>query len=91
MTVLEVTILMLDKPIPGYENDQFFFSLLATTSLVLVMFIGAMAGSTAGGIKVSRIVIAAKGAYINVRKIISPRYVPKARVFACKKRLRFHS
>ena len=37
-----------------------------------------MAGSTAGGIKVSRIVIALKGAYINVRKLISPRYVPKA-------------
>lgn len=30
MTALEVIILMLDKPIPGYENDQFFFSLLAT-------------------------------------------------------------
>jgi trk system potassium uptake protein TrkH len=43
------------------------------------MFIGAMAGSTAGGIKVSRIVIALKGAYINVRKLISPRYVPKAK------------
>ena len=28
MTVLEVIILMLDKPIHGYENDQFFFSLL---------------------------------------------------------------
>ena len=30
MTVLEVIILMLDKPIPGYESEQFFFSLLAT-------------------------------------------------------------
>ncbi|MBQ9083239.1 MAG: TrkH family potassium uptake protein, partial [Clostridia bacterium] len=30
MTVLEVIILMLDKPIPGYENEQLFFSLLAT-------------------------------------------------------------
>ena len=38
-----------------------------------------MAGSTAGGIKVSRIVIAMKGAYINVRKLINPRYVPKAK------------
>ena len=38
-----------------------------------------MAGSTAGGIKVSRIVMAAKGAYINVRKLINPRYVPKAK------------
>ena len=30
MTILEVIILMFDKPIPGYENEQFFFSLLAT-------------------------------------------------------------
>ena len=201
MTVIEVIILMLDKPIPGYENDQFFFSLLATfacagtggfgfipnsiemfhpfsqyvmsiflilfgcnfslyyllligkikevfrseeiriyfliivaavafvflslvgkfeafpqiytteeafrhslfqvsslitttgftttdysvwpmlakTTLIMVMFIGAMAGSTAGGIKISRIIIAIKGAYINVRKLISPRYVPKTK------------
>ena len=201
MTVLEVIILMLDKPIPGYENEQFFFSLLATfgcagtggfgfipgsmelfhpfsqyvmavflilfgvnfslyyllligkvkdvlrseefksyfliitlavtfvflslvgrfeafpqvytteeafrhslfqvaslmttagftttdyavwpmlgkTALVLVMFVGAMAGSTAGGIKASRIIISIKGAYINVRKLINPRYVPKAK------------
>ena len=28
MTVLEVVILMLDKPIPGYESEQLFFSLL---------------------------------------------------------------
>ena len=201
MTVLEVCILMLDKPIPGYENEQFFFSLLATfgcagtggfgflpgsmalfhpfsqyvisiflilygvnfslyyllllgklrdvfrseefksyfliftsavllvflslvarfeayplnytteqafrhtmfqvaslittagftttdyalwpmvgkMTLVMVMFTGSMAGSTAGGIKVSRIVIAVKGAYIHVRKLINPRYVPKAK------------
>lgn len=202
MTVLEVIILMFDKPIPGYENDQFFFSLLAsfgcagtggfgfipgsmelfhpfsqyvmaiflilfgcnfslyyllligkikdafrseelrsyiliivaavgfvflslagrleafpqtytmeeafrhslfqvaslmTTTgysttdynlwpmfgrmvLVMVMFIGGMAGSTAGGTKVSRVVIAVKGAYVNVRKLISPRYVPKEKM-----------
>ena len=201
LTVLEVTVLMLDKPIPGYENEKFFFSLLATfgcagtggfgfipgsmelfhpfsqyvmaiflllygcnfslyyllligkirdvfrseemksyclivltavalvffslagrfedfsqsytteemfrhslfqvaslltttgftttdynvwpmvskTVLLLAMFVGGMAGSTAGGIKVSRILIAFKGAYINVRTLINPRYVPKAK------------
>lgn len=64
----------------GYTTTDYgVWPMLATTSLVMVMFIGAMAGSTAGGIKVSRIVIAIKGAYINVRKMISPRYVPKAR------------
>ena len=53
--------------------------MLAQTTLVVVMFIGAMAGLTAGGIKVSRIVMALKGAYINVRRLINPRYVPKAK------------
>ena len=60
-------------------TDYHVWPMLATTTLIVVMFIGAMAGSTAGGIKVSRIVIALKGAYINVRKLISPRYVPKAK------------
>lgn len=60
-------------------TDYHVWPMLATTSLVAVMFIGAMAGSTAGGLKVSRIVIAVKGAYINVRKLINPRYVPKAK------------
>ena len=60
-------------------TDYHVWPMLATTALIIVMFIGAMAGSTAGGIKVSRIVIAVKGAYINVRKLINPRYVPNAK------------
>ena len=60
-------------------TDYAVWPVLAKTSLIMVMFIGAMAGSTAGGIKVSRIVIALKGAYINVRTLINPRYVPKAK------------
>ena len=60
-------------------TDYSAWPMLAITSLVMVMFIGAMAGSTAGGIKVSRIVIALKGAYINVRKLINPHYIPKAK------------
>ena len=64
----------------GYTTTDFdVWPMLGKTTLVVVMFIGAMAGSTAGGIKVSRIVIALKGAYINVRKLINPRYVPKAK------------
>ena len=54
-------------------TDYNTWPMLAKTTLVLVMFIGAMAGSTGGGIKVSRIIIALKGAYINVRKLINPR------------------
>jgi len=60
-------------------TDYHVWPMLATTCLVLVMFSGGMAGSTAGGIKVSRIVIAMKGVYVNVRKLINPRYVPKAK------------
>ena len=64
----------------GYTTQDYdVWPMLAKTVLVLLMFTGAMAGSTAGGIKVSRIVIAMKGAFINVRKLINPRYVPKAK------------
>jgi trk system potassium uptake protein TrkH len=64
----------------GYTTTDFgVWPMLATTTLVVTMFTGAMAGSTAGGMKISRIVISVKGAYINVRKLINPRYVPKAK------------
>lgn len=64
----------------GYSTTDFnTWPMLAVTILIVVMFIGAMAGSTAGGIKLSRIVIAFKGIYINIRKLINPRYVPKAK------------
>jgi len=65
----------------GYTTTDYnVWPMLAKTTLVLLMFIGAMAGSTAGGMKVSRIVIAVKGSYINVRKLINPRYVPKTKM-----------
>lgn len=60
-------------------TDYQLWPALAKTTLLLVMFVGGMAGSTGGGMKVSRIVMAAKGTYINVRKLINPRYVPKAK------------
>lgn len=64
----------------GFTTTDFnVWPMLAKTTLVLAMFFGAMAGSTAGGIKTSRIIIAIKGAYINVRSLINPRYVPKAK------------
>ena len=64
----------------GYTTTDYnLWPMLGKTALILVMFTGAMAGSTAGGIKVSRIVMAIKGAHINVRKLINPRYVPKAK------------
>ncbi len=64
----------------GYTTTDYdVWPMLAKTTLVLVMFFGAMAGSTAGGIKISRLVIALKGTYVNVRTLINPRYVPRAR------------
>ena len=64
----------------GYTTTDYnVWPMLAKTTLIVVMFIGAMAGSTSGGMKVSRIVIAMKGAYINIRKLINPRYVPKVK------------
>ncbi len=65
----------------GYSTTNFdLWPMAAKAILVFLMIIGAMAGSTAGGIKISRIVIVAKGAYINVRKLINPRYVPKVKI-----------
>ena len=65
----------------GFTTTDFnVWPMLAVTSLMVLMLVGAMAGSTAGGIKISRIVIAVKGAYINVRKLINPRYVPKVKI-----------
>ena len=64
----------------GYSTTDFgAWPMLAQTVLMTIMFMGGMAGSTAGGIKTSRIVIAVKGAYVNVRRLINPRYVPKTK------------
>ena len=60
-------------------TDYQAWPILATTTLFVLMFIGSMAGSTSGGIKLSRILIAVKGAYTNVRKLINPRYVSKTK------------
>lgn len=64
----------------GYSTTDYnLWPLLGKTVLFLIMFTGAMAGSTSGGIKLSRIVIAIKGTHINIRKLINPRYVPKVK------------
>ena len=64
----------------GYSTTDFnLWPMSAITVLVMLMFMGGMAGSTAGGMKTSRIMIAVKGAYVNVRKLINPRYVPKVK------------
>lgn len=65
----------------GYSSTDFnAWPELAKFVLIILMFTGAMAGSTAGGIKTSRIVIAIKGLGINFRRLINPRYVPKTKI-----------
>ena len=65
----------------GFSTTDFaLWPAAAIAVLGVLMITGAMAGSTAGGVKVSRIEIAAKGCYINLRKLINPRYVPKAKL-----------
>ena len=48
---------------------------MSKTILLLLMFVGACAGSTGGGIKISRIVIAAKSTWAEIRHMIQPRRV----------------
>ncbi len=47
------------------------------TILVLIMFVGACAGSTGGGIKVSRIIVLCKGAKHEVSRALHPKQVKK--------------
>ncbi len=62
----------------GFSTENFNnWPFLSQTVLVLVMFIGACAGSTGGGIKVSRIIIAFKGYIRETFTLIRPRQVKK--------------
>ena len=60
------------------DFDQ--WSSLAKTVLVLLMFIGACAGSTGGGIKVSRIIVFVKSAVKEVSSYIHPRSIKRVKV-----------
>ena len=60
----------------GYVTaDYGQWPLFSQVILVLLMFVGACAGSTGGGIKVSRILIAIKGAKAEMRKMAHPHQV----------------
>ena len=52
----------------------------AKTVLVLLMFIGGCAGSTGGGLKVTRIVTMAKAAFADMRKMLHPNAVIRVRM-----------
>ena len=53
---------------------------LSKTTLLMLMFIGACAGSTGGGIKVSRVVIYVKGIRREIQKLLRPRAVNRLRL-----------
>lgn len=66
----------------GYATFDFsqFYPVFSNVVLILLMFIGACAGSTGGGMKVSRIVIWAKSALHEITQTIHPRAVRKVRL-----------
>ena len=64
----------------GFATDDFnLWGNLSKTVLLIIMFIGACAGSTGGGIKISRLVIALKSTVAEVRHMIHPRRVKAVR------------
>ena len=62
----------------GFSTENFdLWPTLSKTIIVLIMFIGACAGSTGGGIKLSRIIILIKGVIREFRYALNPRQVKK--------------
>lgn len=65
----------------GYSSTDFdLWPKTSQTVLVLLMFVGACAGSTGGGIKVSRFVILAKTVVKELRSYIHPKSIQKINI-----------
>ncbi|MBR5251064.1 MAG: TrkH family potassium uptake protein, partial [Clostridia bacterium] len=65
----------------GYMTADFAtWPIFAQTLLVALMFVGGCAGSTAGGLKISRIMLLVKNAFRTVKKELSPRSVVSVKV-----------
>lgn len=65
----------------GYATANFdLWPELSRLILLLLMFIGASAGSTGGGIKVARLLILVKSAARDIRSLLSPRTVKVAKM-----------
>lgn len=64
----------------GYATADFDkWPLFSKTILVLLMFVGACAGSTGGGMKVSRIVIYIKNAFAEMKHLVHPHSIHSIR------------
>ena len=62
----------------GFATEDFnLWPTLSKTVLVLLMFIGACAGSTGGGMKVSRILVLTRGGMREVGQMIHPKQIKK--------------
>ena len=62
----------------GFSTENFdLWPSFSKCILVSIMFIGACAGSTGGGLKVSRIIVLSKGATHEVRRMIHPKQIKK--------------
>lgn len=65
----------------GFSSTDFStWPIIAQLTLVFLMFIGACAGSTGGGIKVSRLMILVKSGMRDIKKAINPRSVETVKV-----------
>ncbi len=65
----------------GFATENFdAWPELSRALLVLIMFIGACAGSTGGGLKVSRLMILFRGAFNEIGTLIHPRRVKRVTI-----------
>jgi len=65
----------------GYTTEDYMLSgVPALMLIVLIMFIGGSAGSTAGGIKVSRVVVTLKAMYADIKHQVRPNLVQVVRL-----------
>ncbi len=65
----------------GYTTTDFnLFSSFAKTILILLMFIGACAGSTGGGMKVSRWILLSKSIFKELHQFLHPHSVRKTKI-----------
>ncbi len=65
----------------GFSTTNFdTWPMIAKFVLVFLMFIGACAGSTGGGIKVSRLIILIKSGLRDIKKAINPRSIETVKV-----------
>lgn len=65
----------------GFVTEEFgAWPTFSKTVILLLMFIGACAGSTAGGLKISRVILLVKSAFKEIKSVIRPNSVNVVRL-----------